>query len=390
MFPRSSLRLGSVRGIEIGVHYSWLIAAVLVTWSLAQGWFPTDYPGWSTAGYYVAGAVAAVLLFCSVLLHEFGHALTALRFGVPVRSIVLFIFGGVATLERDSDTPWAEFWIAVMGPVVSAALAVIFFVLRVVVGPLSEPVEAIVSYLAIVNGLLLLYNQIPGFPLDGGRILRAILWGVTGSRQRATTIASFVGQIAAFALIIWGVSRILGGDLFGGIWTAFIGWFLANAASETRRGAAVEDALAGVTVEQLMRADPPAVPAGISLATLVTDYMLPGGERAHLVVADGRLAGLITLTDVMKHEQAEWPRLTVTDAMTPAAALRTVSPVTPLTEALHLLATDDFHQLPVLDQGRPVGLLSRSAIVRFLQLRSQIGLDSAAALRAGADRRGSA
>ncbi|MGN6362151.1 MAG: site-2 protease family protein [Thermomicrobiales bacterium] len=390
MFPRSSLRLGSVRGIEIGVHYSWLIAAVLVTWSLAQGWFPTDYPGWSTAGYYLAGAVAAVLLFCSVLLHEFGHALTALRFGVPVRSIVLFIFGGVATLERDSDTPWAEFWIAVMGPVVSAALAVIFFLLRVVVGPLSEPVEAIVSYLAIVNGLLLLFNLIPGFPLDGGRILRAILWGVTGSRQRATTIASFVGQIAAFALIIWGVSRILGGDLFGGIWTAFIGWFLANAASETRRGAAVEDALTGVTVGQLMRADPPAVPASISLATLVSEHMLPGGERAHLVYTDDRLAGLNTLTDVMKHEQAEWPRLTVADAMTPAASLRTVSPATPLAEALHLLATDDFHQLPVLDQGRPVGLLSRSAIVRFLQLRSQLGLDSAAALRAGGDQRGSA
>lgn len=369
----SSLRLGTVRGIAIGVHVSWLIAAVLVTWSLAQGWFPNSYPGWASATYYLAGALAAVLLFLSVLAHEFGHALTALRFGIPVRSIVLFIFGGVATLERDTDTPKAEFWIAVMGPVVSALLAVGFFGLSLLLGPVAEPVAAILSYLAIVNLLLLLFNLVPGFPLDGGRILRALLWGLTGNQGRATTIASVVGQIVAFGLIFWGISRLVGGDIFGGIWTAFIGWFLFNAAAEARRGAAQQDALAGLTVGQIAHDAPPFVTPEMTLQALAHERILPTGQRAHLVAADGRLVGLTTLTDLMRHNQAEWATLTVRDAMTTADKLRTVTPQTPLTEALQLFAQDDFHQLPVLDNGKPVGLLSRSALIRFLQLRTQLG-----------------
>jgi Zn-dependent protease len=380
MLSGNTLRLGTVRGIVVGVHVSWLLAAVLITWSLARGWYPSAHPGWTTPGYYVAGAVSAVLLFLSVLLHEFGHALTALRFGVPVRSIVIFIFGGVATLDRDADSPKAEFWIAAMGPAVSAALAATCFALRPVAGAISAPVEAVVSYLAVVNGLLLLFNLIPGFPLDGGRILRAILWAATGSQRRATTIASFVGQAVAFGLIIWGFSRIIGGDLFGGIWTAFIGWFLNNAAAEARRASALEESLAGVTVGQIARPDPPIIPASATVAALVYDRMIPAGERAHLVYDEaGRLVGLITQTDVMKHRQDEWPRLLVGETMTPAHDLKTVGPATPLAEALRLLSADDFHQLPVLDGDRPVGLLTRAAIVRFLELRSQMGGGAGAA-----------
>ncbi len=384
MLPGNTLKLGTVRGIVVGVNVSWLLAAVLITWSLARGWYPATHPGWTTTGYYVAGAISAVCLFLSVLLHEFGHALTALRFGVPVRSIVIFIFGGVATLERDSDTPRAEFWIAVMGPVVSAALAALFFLLRPVAGALGTPVEAVVSYLAVVNGLLLLFNLVPGFPLDGGRILRAILWAATGNQNRATTIASFVGQAVAFGMIVWGFSRIIGGDLLGGIWTAFIGWFLNNAAAEARRGATLEESLAGFTAGQIAQQNPPVVPATATLSVLVYDRMIPTGERAHLVNDEaGRLVGLITQTDVMKHRQEDWPRLTVAETMTPVGELKTVAPKTSLTEALRLLAADDFHQLPVLDGGRPVGLLSRAAIVRFLQLRSQMGGSGGAARSLG-------
>lgn len=369
----SSLRLGTVRGIAVGVHISWLIAAVLVTWSLAQGWFPSAYPGWAAASYYLAGALAAVLLFLSVLAHEFGHALTALRFGIPVRSIVLFIFGGVATLERDTETPKAEFWIAVMGPVVSALLAVGFFGLSLLLGPITEFAAAILGYLAIVNLLLLLFNLVPGFPLDGGRILRAILWWLTGNQGRATTIASVVGQVVAFGLIFWGISRLVGGDLFGGIWTAFIGWFLFNAAAEARRGVAQQDALAGLTVGQIAHDLPPLVTPELTLQALAHERILPTGQRAHLVIDEGRLVGLVTLTDLMRYPQAEWTARTVRDAMTPADRLRTVAPRTPLTEALHVFAQDDFHQLPVLDNGQPIGLLSRSALIRFLQLRTQLG-----------------
>ena len=379
MLPGSSLRLGSVRGIELGVHYSWLIAAVLLTWSLAQGFFPQAHPGWSPATYYVAGGISTVLLFASVLLHEFGHALTALRFGIPVRSIVLFIFGGVATLEREADRPRVEFWVAVMGPAVSLALAVLCFLLRFAVAPLGGPVLAIVSYLAVANALLVAFNLIPGFPLDGGRILRALVWAATGSYRRATWITSLIGQGVAFLLIFWGVSRILGGDLFGGIWTSFIGWFLYNAATTSYRQAELQDALAGIRVADLVRAAPPVVPPGLRLSELVHGHMLPAAERAHLVVDDGRLLGLITLTDVVKHPQDEWDRLPVADVMTPAAALKAVRPDTPLTEALPLLAAGDYNQVPVLEAGRPVGLLSRAAVMRFLQLRAQLGIEGAPA-----------
>lgn len=377
MVPNSSFRLGSFRGIELGIHYSWLIAAVLLTWSLAVGWFPRAYPGWSATAYYVTAALATLLLFASVLLHEFGHALTAQRFGVPVRAIVLFIFGGVAALGRESDRPKAEFWIAVMGPVVSAVLAGGFLLLRFVAGAFGEPVLAIVTYLAVVNALLVAFNLIPGFPLDGGRILRAIVWAISGSYKRATFVTSLIGRGVAFLLIFWGFTRIFGGDLLGGVWTAFIGWFLLNAATASYQQAEVRDALAGVTVGQLLRADPPGVPASLSLTALVYGHMLPNTERAHLIVEDGRLSGLITLTDVLKHRQDEWDRLRVADAMTPAASLQTTRPDTPLTEAVQLLADGDYHQLPVLDGGRPIGLLSRSAIMRFLQLRSALGVDSA-------------
>jgi Zn-dependent protease len=373
MHAQNSLRIATVRGIEVRIHFSWLIAVVLMTWSLAEEWYPSVYAGWSQGAYYAAGAVSALLLFASVLLHEFGHSLTAQRFGVPVRSITLFIFGGVASMEREADRPRDEFWIAAMGPVVSAALAGLFLFLTFATRSVSEQVAAIALYLAIANGLLFAFNMIPGFPLDGGRVLRATVWALTGDQRRATTIASAVGQVVAYALIFWGVSRLFDGDLFGGLWTAFIGWFLANAAVEARQGEAVQDALAGATAGQLMRSPAPVVPPGITLADLVHRHMLRAGERAYLVADDDRLAGLITQTDVMKHRQEEWPATTVAAAMTPAADLRTVGPDTPVADAVRLLSAENLDQLPVVDRGRAVGLLSRAAIVGYLQLRLQLG-----------------
>jgi len=369
----NSLRIGTVRGIEVRIHFSWLLAAGLMVWSLADGYFPELYPGWSTATYYSVGVVAALLLFVSVVLHEFGHSLVAQRRGVPVRSITLFIFGGVAAIEREPDRPRDEFWIAVMGPVVSAVIAAVCLLLGAIIEPLSAPLGAIALYLGVTNGLLVAFNLIPGFPLDGGRILRAVVWGLTGNQRRATTIAAATGQVAAYLLIFWGVSRLFGGDLLGGLWTAFIGWFLANAGTEARQGAAIQDALAGVTVADLAHEAPPVVSPDIPLGDLVYRHILPTGERAHLVVADDQVVGLITLTDVMKHRQEAWDSLSVAAVMTPARKLRTIGPDRPMEEALRMLAAEDFNQLPVVDGGRAVGLLSRAAIVRYLQLRLQLG-----------------
>lgn len=367
-----ALRVGSVRGIELRLHLSWLLAVGFLTWSLARGWFPQFYPGWSEGAYYVVGAVAATLLFASVLLHEFGHALTALRLGVPVRSITLFIFGGVAELKRDADRPGAEFWIAIMGPVVSAALALGCWLLRPIAGALSQQALAVVSYLALLNGLLLAFNLIPGFPLDGGRILRAILWGTLKDFRRATAIAVSIGQGVAFLLIGWGLFRLLGGDLLGGAWTAFTGWFLSNAATTAGQQAAAQEQLAGIRVAEVMEPHPSIVPPTLTLAQLVNGHMLPGSQRAHLVVAEGRVLGLVTLTDLLHQGRGSWDALTVAEVMTPAARLVTTTPTTPLTTAIQQLGEGDFHQLPVLDGDLPVGFFSRAGLVRYLQLRNQL------------------
>jgi Zn-dependent protease/predicted transcriptional regulator len=367
-----ALRVGTVRGIELRLHISWLLAVGFMTWSLARGWFPQFYPGWSEATYYLVGGFAATLLFGSVLLHEFGHAFTALRLGIPVRSITLFIFGGVAELKRDADSPRAEFWVAVMGPVVSAVLAAGCWLLRPVAGALGEQVLAVVSYLALLNGVLLVFNLIPGFPLDGGRILRAILWGATKDFRRATSIAVAIGQGIAFLLIGWGLYRLIGGDLLGGIWTAFTGWFLSNAATTAGRQAAIQEELAGIRVAEVMQRQPSIVPSTITLAQLVNDHMLPGSRRAHLVAADGRLVGLVTLTDLLRQGRGAWDTLTVGEVMTPFERLVTTTPATPLTTALQQLGEGDFHQLPVLDGGYPVGFLTRAGLVQYLQLRSQL------------------
>lgn len=367
-----ALRIGSVRGIELRLHVSWVLALGFLTWSLARGWFPQFYPGWSEATYYVVAAVAATLLFVSVLLHEFGHALTALRLGIPVRSITLFIFGGVAELKRDADRPGAEFWVAIMGPAVSAALALGCWLLRPVAAAAGEQALAIVSYLALLNGLLLAFNLVPGFPLDGGRILRAALWGALGDFRRATAIAVAIGQGVAFLLIGWGLFRLIGGDILGGAWTAFTGWFLSNAATTAGQQAALREELAGIRVAEVMEPHPSVVSPSLTLARLVNEHMLPGSQRAHLVVGDGRVLGLVTLTDVLRQGRGAWEGQTVADVMTPAARLVSTTPAAPLTTAIQQLAEGDFHQLPVLDGGEPVGFFSRAGLVRYMQLRNQL------------------
>ena len=377
-----------MRGIEGRLHFSWFLAVGFLAWSLARGWFPQFYPGWSETTYYGVGTIAATLLFVSVLLHEFGHALTALRLGILVRSITLFIFGGVAELKRDADRPSAEFWIAVMGPVVSAALAVGGWLLRPVAGAINEQVLAVVSYLALLNGLLLVFNLIPGFPLDGGRILRAVLWGVLKDFRRATQIAVAIGQGVAFLLIGWGLFRLLGGDVLGGAWTAFIGWFLSNAASSAGQQAAVREELAGIRVADVMEPHPSMVAPTLTLSQLVNDHMRPGARRAHLVVDEGRLVGLVTLTDLLREGRGSWEVLTVGEVMTPAARLVTTTPATMLAVAIEQLAEGDFHQLPVLDAGVPVGFLSRAGVVQHLQLRNQLDASRTASSQRSSGRHG--
>ena len=276
---KASFSLGRIAGIEIGVHYSWLLAFALVAGTLAAGFFPAVYPGWSTLAYWITGIVAALLLFISVLVHELSHSFVARGRGLPVQGITLFIFGGVSNLRGEAQRAWDEFAIAIVGPLTSAVLAGIFWGLTFLIADQSSPLAATLSYLAIINALLAAFNLLPGFPLDGGRVLRSVLWGGTGSLVKATNISAMVGRVLGWGLIGWGVFRILQGDLLGGLWTAFIGWFLSSIADASRKEVVAQEIFQEVRVRDLMEPEPEAVKPGVMVDEIVTECFLRRGKR---------------------------------------------------------------------------------------------------------------
>ncbi|HEX5504205.1 MAG TPA: site-2 protease family protein [Thermomicrobiales bacterium] len=371
---QGSLRVGRIRGIEIALHPSLLLAFVLIAWTLWSGWLPQMLPGRGDGLYWALAIAGAVGLFVSVLLHELGHSFTAQARGVKVESITLFIFGGVASIAREPETPRDEFWITVFGPVTSFLLAgiaaLVWYLTRGSVAWLAA-LGAILGYL---NFWLGLFNLVPGFPLDGGRILRSIIWGVTGNLLRATRVASLIGQALGYGFIVWGIYRILvSQDFASGIWTAFIGWFLQNAAEATYQQLLTEQMFRGVRVGQLMEPAPATIEPGATIARLIEEFLVGRRMRAVPVVLGDRLLGIVTVNDVQRVPREEWPATYVSEAMTRAESLQTVRPTDDLTVALNLLGRGQFHQLPVLDAaGQLVGLLSRADIIRYLQLHPTV------------------
>jgi len=371
----SSLRLLTVGGIDVRVHASWLIIAGLVTWSLATSYFPTAVPGARGLEAWLLGAVAAILLFASVIAHELAHSLVARARGTKVRSITLFIFGGVSNLSGEAKRPSAEFVIAIVGPVTSFVIAVLALGLASL-SPRGSPIEATASYLAIINAALGGFNLVPGFPLDGGRVLRSIVWSVTNDLRRATEIAAGVGKVVAWGLMLWGFWRVLDGDVFGGIWVAAIGWFLQNAASGTVQQTVLETRLRRLRVADVIRPDSSAVAPDASVADLIDRYMLPGARRAVPVVRDGRPIGIVTLSDIRPVPAAERATTTVEQVMGGRENLASVTPETRLQAAIERLGEGDYDQLPVIHDGQLVGMLTRADVVRELQLREELKLEA--------------
>jgi Zn-dependent protease/predicted transcriptional regulator len=367
-----SIRLGKIAGIEIDINYTWIIIVVLITWSLATQ-FTVLYRGWSTVTYWIVGFLAAILLFVSVLLHELAHSLVARSRGLPVRSITLFIFGGVSNIEREPQSPGVEFWMAFVGPLTSIVIGIIAYLLYLPLARTNSPLEAILSYLAITNILLGIFNLIPGFPLDGGRVLRSIIWKITGNLRTATRVASIAGEVIAVLFIVIGVLESFSGNFFGGIWLVFIGWFLLTAARTANSQAMLESIFRGVTVSQVMNPNPMTVPANISLQQLVDEYFLPYGLRSALVVQDDQLAGLITLSDIRHVPRDQWAQTPVGTVMIPVNRLHAVSPNQNLNDVLPLMTNNDVNQLPVVQDGRVVGILSRDAIMRYIEVRRGLG-----------------
>ena len=370
-----SIRIGRIAGIEISLHPSWFIIALLVTYSFAAGELPASYPKWQPALYWVVGAVISILFFSSVLAHELSHALVARRFGMRVRGITLFIFGGQATMEDEAKTPRQEAVMAAAGPLTSLAIGVVLTLLSGVFG--DQTLAATVGWLGLINLALGLFNLIPGFPMDGGRILRALLWKVRGDQYAATRNAAMIGRLFGYLLIAGGVYLIFqGGNLFSGVWLALIGWFLSSAAESTVTQMSVERSLRGVKVREVMETDPDWVTPNENVGHLVNERLLRGGARSFLVRHDdGGLAGIVTLSDVRRVSREDWEAARVTDIMTRHADLATIGPDAEVEEALKLLQEREVNQLPVVaDDGREVlGLLTRAGILRLIEARIRLG-----------------
>ena len=369
----NSFRLFTIRGIEVGVHYSWLIIFALVTWSLSVYVFPfvEGIPRMDPVEYWVLGAITAILMFASVLIHELAHSFVARARGLDARSITLFIFGGVSNLAGEAKEASTEFLVAIVGPLTSFALAAIAFAVASVV---TEPrVELVASYLVFINLVLGIFNLIPGFPLDGGRVLRAILWTATGSVRRATEWSANVGKLVAYVLFAWAIFMILDGRNFiGGLWTAAIAWFLHNAASTSVQQLVFETRLRRVRAGDIVRRDDTTVEPTTTIAELVDGYILPGNRRAVPVAQDGRLVGIVTISDIANVPPEQRQFVPVAQVMGGREKLHTVSASTRVLDAFNLLGEHDLEQLPVVDGDRLVGLLTRGDVARQLALREAL------------------
>src|SRR5947209_8009518 len=368
-----SFRIGKIAGIDIDINVSWIIILVLLTLSLANGWFPQLYPVLSSPTYWVVGLISSLVLFVSVLLHELAHSLVARRRGLPVKSITLFIFGGVSNIEREPKSPGIEFQMAVVGPLTSLLIGIVCFLLQLPLRGSNSPLEGILFYLAVTNVLLGVFNLIPGFPLDGGRVLHSIIWKITGSMRQATRAATLVGQIIAYLFIFVGIWLFFTGYILDGIWLGFIGWFLLSAAQSANSQAMLVSIFRGITVGEVMNPKPATVPANISLQQLIDAYFLPGALRYALVMQADHLDGLITLGDIRHVPREQWAHLPVSQAMVPLERLHVVSPQQSLNDVLPLMAGRDVNQLPVVQNGIPVGTVSRDAIMRYLEVRRSLG-----------------
>ncbi len=373
---QANIKLGRIAGIEIGLHYSWLLIALLIAFSLAAR-FQALHPDWGSSVAWLTAIITAGLFFASIVVHELSHAMVAKMRGLPVHSITLFALGGVAKIEKEAADAKTEFWMGIIGPITSAVIGLLFLGLSWLLGwaALSEPgtpVMAMLVWLGYINLLLAAFNMLPGFPMDGGRVLRALVWWKTGNQARATRIAAATGLFLAFGFIVLGIVSVFQGAGFGGLWIAFIGWFLLNAARATYAQNEMTERLRGVRVADVMARDCPVVDGNTNLQTLVDEHLLRTNGRCYLIVENGVTAGLITPNEIKAIERARWPYTTVSDAMVPIERLKIVNPEMPVAEALETLGRANVNQLPVVSNGRLEGIISRDRVLQFLFTRAEL------------------
>ncbi|HEV2665272.1 MAG TPA: site-2 protease family protein [Blastocatellia bacterium] len=389
---RNGIRIGRISGISIYLDWSWIFIFLLVTFGLAGGVLPVWHPDWNPWLTWAVAVAASLLLFASVLLHELAHALVAKSRGLPVSKITLFLFGGASNIEREPDSPKTEFLMALVGPCVSIVLGFIFLWGGLMMAgepgkAMASPVETfsrltplttLLLWLGPVNIFIGFFNLIPAYPLDGGRILRAGIWAVTKNFRKATRWAARMGMIIGWLFIIAGLGMAFGSSVMlfapgviNGVWLAFIGWVLNDAASQSYRQTVIQDLLEDVPVTLLMRNDAPVAPPDLPVSALVYDYIMKTGESAFTVVEGDRIVGMVSLEDVRKVPRDAWDTTSVGQIMTRAEQLTAVTPQENASEALDRLERSNVRQAPVVQNGRLVGLLRRSDIMKWLQTQSK-------------------
>ena len=354
-----------VQGIPVRVHMSWLVVFGLIAWSLAAGYFPRQLPNLPLVTYWANGLLAAALLFVSVFLHELSHSIVAIRYGIPVSSITLHIFGGVSQLTREPDRPGAEWNMAIVGPLTSLAIAGALALLHRFVD-LPAPAAAVTRYLMTMNALVGAFNLLPGFPLDGGRLLRAELWKATGDLRRATRAAGQAGAAVALFLMAIGILQIITGNFVGGLWLLLIGLFLRQAAEGSSRQQQVRQALSALAVRDVMTRSVVHVPADLSVARLVEEMFWAHHVSSFPVTDSGRVVGLVTVDQLKRVPRASWADTRVRELMRPLDETLQAAPADALWDAFEKLVGNGVGRLAILDGGRLVGYLSTKDVTHVL------------------------
>jgi len=370
------IKLGKLLGFEISIDWSWLLIFFLVVYTLASGYFPHFYPDLDVSTSWGMGVLAALLLFASVLIHELSHSIMSRKYGTPVKGITLFLFGGVSQMSDEPKSAREEFWMAIVGPLTSFALAAFFYLL----GGIGEginwplPIVAVLGYLAFINLLLGAFNLLPGFPLDGGRILRSIIWGATNDLTKATQWASYTGQGFGYALMAFGFLMILTGNLIGGLWLIFIGWFLTGAARQSYEQLLIRHALSGVRIEQVMTTDVPEVPADLSIRQFVDEQLLRHEYSCYPVMMGDKVVGVVGAEEVRMVPSDRWDSTRVGDIMHRTDDAYEVTSDDDAWVALTRLTSENVCRLMVMENDHLKGTVGRDSVFKLIQTKLRLGL----------------
>jgi Zn-dependent protease/predicted transcriptional regulator len=368
----STFKLGRISGIEIGIHWSWIPIFIIFTWLFATGTLDHFFPHWTTAEKWIAGAVTSLIFFASLLAHELAHSFVARSKGLDVRGITLFFIGGVSNLGGEPRSAGDEFQISVVGPLTSFAMGGVFALGWVVIHPFSPGIAGISAQLAVINALLAVFNMVPGFPLDGGRVFRSIIWQRTHDLHKSTRIASMVGEGVGYLLMAIGVIYFIFGNLFDGIYFFVVGLFLRGIAAGSYQQMVADETLSGLKARDATMQSCEVVSPGDSIESVVDNYVLVRNIRCFPVQRGNDLLGLVTLEDIRHVPREEWSMTSIQKAMKPVDRLHAVSPDEDLKRVLQLMASEDINQVPVVENGQLLGMITRSDLLRLIQTRRQL------------------